>query len=109
METRTTHSTVIFARPFQLRGMDGVAPAGRYRLSTEEERLDTLTVESWRQTAVILQVTRNGVTEYLTIDPEELRAAQSLDCEKSSHKIAVPLAERGRRMRGLLRLRAQRP
>lgn len=38
METRTTHSTVSFQRPFQMAGMDGIAPAGLYRLSVEEEK-----------------------------------------------------------------------
>lgn len=108
METRTTHSTVIFAHPFRLRGMDGTAPAGSYQLSLEEEKLDTLTVESWRQTAVILQVTRTGVTEYLTIDPEELREARARDGEAST-QTPIPLTERSARIRGLLRLRSQRP
>ena len=108
METRTTHSTVIFLHPFQLRGMDGTAPAGSYQLSTEEEKLDTLTIESWRQTAVILQVARAGITEYLTIDPDELRAARARDGEAPSH-IATPLTERSGRTRVLLRLRPQRP
>src|SRR6478609_3047248 len=84
VETRTTHSTVIFAHPFRLTGMDAPAPAGSYQLSIEQEKLDTLTVESWRQTAGVLQVVRAGATEYLTIDPEELRDAQARDGETSA-------------------------
>ena len=106
METRTTHSTVTFARPFQLIGMDGVAPAGSYQLDTEEEKLDTLTYEAWRQTAVIMQVKRAGVTEYLPIDPEELRDALTRDAEATGGMATSPI-ERGRRIRGLLRLRPQ--
>ena len=34
-------------------------------MDVEEERLDTPTVEVWRQTAVILQVTTSGITEYI--------------------------------------------
>lgn len=108
MDTRTTHSIVTFTRPFQLMGMDGVAPAGSYQLDTEEEKLDTLTCEAWRQTAVILQVRRAGVTEYLPMDPEELRAALARDAEQDPN-MAMPPSERGRRVRGLLRLRPQRP
>jgi hypothetical protein len=107
METRTTHSTVTFRHPFQLAGMDGTAPAGRYRLDMEEEKLDTLTFESWRQTAVILQVARAGVTEYLPIDPQELRDALVRDSAIASQS-SQPLGERNRRLRGVLRLRTQR-
>jgi hypothetical protein len=106
--TRTTRSTVIFKRPFQLIGMDGVAPAGSYQLAREEEKLDTLTCEAWRQTAVILEVRRAGVTEYLPVDPEELREALARDGEPDGD-IATPPGERSRRVRGLLRLRSQRP
>jgi len=75
MMTRTSHSTVNFQRPFRLEGMDAVAPAGSYKVDLEEERLDTLTIEAWRQTAVILQIATAGVTEYVTVDPQELRDA----------------------------------
>jgi hypothetical protein len=75
MPTRTSHSTVIFRKPFRLAGMDAAAPAGSYKVDLEEERLDTLTVEAWRQTAVILQVATAGVTEHVTVDPQELRDA----------------------------------
>lgn len=108
METRTTHSTVTFRRPFKLAGMDGIGPAGSYSLDVEEEKLDTLTFESWRQTAVILQMTRAGVTEYLAIDPQELREALARD---SALLPDLPPAsgDRSRRVRDLLRLRSQRP
>ncbi|MES2471565.1 MAG: hypothetical protein V4601_01865 [Pseudomonadota bacterium] len=107
METRTTHSAVIFRHPFQLAGMDGMAPAGSYRLDMEEEKLDTLTFESWRQTAVILQVPRAGVTEYLPIDPQELRDALARDVAIQPQAPGL-LVERNRRLRGVLRLRTQR-
>jgi len=79
MLTRTSHSQVTFRRPFQLSGMDALAPAGTYAIDVEEERLDTLTVEAWRQTAVILQIRAAGVTEHLAIDPQELREAMERD------------------------------
>lgn len=108
METRTTHSTVTFRHPFKLMGMDGIAPAGNYRLDVEEEKLDTLTFESWRQTAVILQMTRAGVTEYLAIDPQELREALARD--NAPLPEAPPASgDRSRRVRDQLRLRSQRP
>jgi len=105
METRTTQSTVTFGRPFQLAGMDGIAPAGVYRLDVEEEKLDTLTFESWRRTAVTLQVARAGITEYVALAPEELRDALRRDGDLSPNP---QTPENGRRIRGQLRLRSQR-
>lgn len=105
METRTTQSTVSFGRPFRLAGMDSIAPAGVYKLDVEEEKLDTISFESWRRTAVILQIARAGVTEYVTLAPGDLREALRRDGDLSLDP-AVP--ERGRRIRGQLRLRNQR-
>ena len=103
MTTRTSHSQVIFRRPFRLEGMDAPAPAGSYEMAIEEEQLDTQTIEAWRQTAVILQVKTAGVTEYVTIDPQELRDALLRDADRSIDPTAIPHP----RARELLRLRRQ--
>jgi hypothetical protein len=89
MQSRTSHSYLTFRQPFRLSGMDSIAPAGRYRVDLEEERLDSLTVEVWRQTAAILQITSTGITEYIIVTPQELRAALSRDSETGSQP-AVP-------------------
>lgn len=105
METRITQSTVTFGRPFQLAGMDSIAPAGVYRLDVEEEKLDTLTFESWRRTAVILQVPRAGMTQYVALAPHELRDALERDSDLSSN----PAAPKDiRRIHGPLRLKSPR-
>jgi len=75
MQTRTSHSHVTFRRPFRLPGMDAIAPAGSYKVALEEERLDTLTAEAWRQTVAVLQITTGGVTEHVSVDPQALRDA----------------------------------
>lgn len=103
METRTTHSTVTFGRPFRLAGMEDAAPAGVYKLDVEEEKLDTMSFESWRRTAVTLQVARAGVTEYVALNPDDLREALRRDGDTSLNPL-VPT----RRIRGQLRLRIQR-
>ena len=105
METRTIQSTVTFGRPFQLAGMDRIAPAGVYRLDVEEQKLDTLTFESWRRTAVILQVTRAGMTEYVALAPQEFRDALERDCDLSPNP-ATP--QDIRRIHGPLRLKSPR-
>lgn len=101
MPTRTSHSRVTFRRPFRLAGMDAAAPAGIYKVDLEEERLDTLSVEAWRQTAVILQVTSAGITDHVTVDPQELRDALLRDGDDTIDPAAPPL----QKMRNILRLR----
>jgi len=103
MTTRTSHSQVTFRRPFRLEGMDAPAPAGSYEMAIEEEQLDTQTIEAWRQTAVILQVKTAGVTEYVTIDPQELRDALLRDADQAIDPTAMPYP----RPRDTLRLRRQ--
>lgn len=100
METRTTQSTVSFGRPFRLAGMESIAPAGVYKLNVEEEKLDTMSFESWRRKAVILQIARDGVTEYVSLDPDDLREALRRDGDLSRDPAVT---QASRRMRGGLK------
>jgi len=102
MLLRTSHSHVTFRRPFRLAGMDTSAPAGRYKVALEEEQLDSLTVEAWRQTFVTLQIASAGATEYLNVDPVDLRDALLRDGDDSVDPTA-PVA--GARLREVLKLR----
>jgi hypothetical protein len=101
MPTRTSHSHVTFRRPFRLAGMDAAAPAGSYKVALEEDRLDTLATEAWRQTAVILQVTAAGATEHITVDPQELRDALLRDGDATIDPAARPLTRNILRLSGL--------
>ncbi len=102
MQSRTSHSYVTFRRPFRLAGVDTWAPAGRYKVDLEEERLESLTVEAWRQTAVTLQIASAGTTDYLSVDPLDLRDALLRDGDDRIDPTApVPRA----RLRDVLRLR----
>jgi hypothetical protein len=82
--------------------MDTSAPAGRYKVDLEEERLDSLTVEAWRQTAVTLQITSAGATDYLNVDPRDLHDALLRDGDGS---IDPTVPAPGARQRQVLRLR----
>ena len=102
MQSRTSHSVVTFRRPFRLAGMDTWAPPGRYKIALEEEQLDTMTVDSWRQTAVTLQIPSTGATDHLNVDPLDLREALLRDGDDSTDPPA-PKA-RLRKVLGLRRL-----
>jgi hypothetical protein len=102
MQSRTSHSHVTFRRPFRLAGMERSAPAGRYKVTLEEEQLDSLTVEAWRQTSVALQIASAGATDYLSLDPMDLRDALLRDGDDSIDPTTpVP----GARLREVLKLR----
>ena len=40
--TRCTSVDIAFAHAFSLQGVEGVVPAGTYRIDTEEEQIDGL-------------------------------------------------------------------
>jgi hypothetical protein len=83
MTLRTGRETVTFARPFSLRGVDGVHPPGAYTVETDEELIDGLSFPAYRRVAtVIFLPSRPGGTvagQMATIDPRELQAALDRD------------------------------
>lgn len=83
MLTRTRHKTWKFYKPFRLKGVDRLLPAGDYRSATDEELIEGLSFPAYRRVATMLFVPGpNGVSlEMLTIDPAELQAAHEQDAE----------------------------
>lgn len=96
MITRTRSQQVVFRRPFVLTGLNSLQPAGTYIVDTDEEQLDTLTVPAWRRTATIVQLTRAGATEYLTVDPSELHEALMRDGAQPDHGTPSPHSPKSR-------------
>lgn len=81
---RTTRETVTFARPFSLRGVDGVQPAGAYVVETEEEPIEGLSFLAYRRVATAMLLPSAGGTAWrqiAAVDPRELRAAQARDAQ----------------------------
>ncbi len=85
MPERTTNSSVTFMHPFSLIGLDGVQPAGTYLVETVEETLDNLSFVAYRRvsTTIVLPAvgTDTGQRQVVTIDPDDLKAAQERDLE----------------------------
>ena len=85
MDLRTRRKTVTFARPFSLRGIDGVQPPGAYAVETDEELMEGLSFAAWRRIATVMFLpTHPGglvLGQIATIDPLELQAAQARDSE----------------------------
>ena len=78
MITRTRDKTWTFGRPFMLKGVDRLLPAGDYRVTTDEELIEGLSFPVYRRVATMIFVP--GPTgrsfEMITIEPADLRAAQ---------------------------------
>jgi len=75
MTTRMLSQTVVFRRPFVLDGFERVEPAGTYTVDTEEETIDEVSFAVWKRCATVMHIVRDGATEYVRIDPEDLRKA----------------------------------
>jgi len=87
MTIRTTKNTVTFNKPFILGGLDEVLPAGAYNVETDEELLEGISFPAYRRILTLIQLHaspgRPGVTQTLTIDPNELDAALKRDRESA--------------------------
>ena len=87
MTIRTTKNTVSFNKPFTLGGLDEVLPAGAYSVETDEELLEGISFPAYRRILTLIQLHAKpghpGVTQTLTIDPNELDAALKRDRESA--------------------------
>ena len=88
MPIRTSVKNVTFHKPFLLKGMNEVLPAGTYTVETDEERLDSISFPAYRRVLTVLHLrAKSGnplLTRALTIDPAELDAALNRD-RQSAH------------------------
>jgi hypothetical protein len=83
MMVRTSSKTVTFAHPFLLKGVDRILAAGDYRIVTDEELIEELSFPVYRRVATMIFVPAESssasTVEMVTIDPQDLQAAQELD------------------------------
>jgi hypothetical protein len=83
MTIRTSKKTVTFSKPFVLGGFDEVLPAGAYSVETDEELLEGISFPVYRRILTLIHLHAKpdhpGLTQTLTIDPNELDAALKRD------------------------------
>jgi hypothetical protein len=83
MLTRTRVETLTFVKPFLLKGIDRLLPAGDYRVSTDEELIEGLSFPVYRRVATMIFVPAHAnpaaATEMIVIDPADLQAARESD------------------------------
>jgi hypothetical protein len=72
---------VIFSKPFLLKGVDRILPAGNYRIATDEELIEGISFPAYRRVSTMMFVpgAHRGSIEMVTIDPLDLRIALDQD------------------------------
>jgi hypothetical protein len=83
MIARSSSKIVSFTKPFLLRGVDRVLPAGSYRVVTDEELIEGLSFPAYRRVSTMIFApgqSRYGTSEEMvTVDPVDLQSAQERD------------------------------
>jgi len=83
MTVRTRDKVWAFRKSFALKGVDRLLPAGNYRVTTDEELIESLSFPVYRRVATMILVPGQGhwrsSVEMFTIDPAELQAAHEKD------------------------------
>jgi hypothetical protein len=78
MIARSLSKTVVFSKPFLLKGIDRVLPAGDYRVVTDEELIEGISFPVYRRVSTAIFVpgpTHASSLEMVSIDPLDLRTA----------------------------------
>ncbi len=83
MTMRTIVKTITLSHPFVLSGLDEEQPAGNYEVETDEELLEDVSFLGYRRMSTLIHLhqlkSRPGITQTMTIDPQELDAIMAGD------------------------------
>jgi hypothetical protein len=74
MTIRTTQRSVTFDRPFSLKGVEGVQPAGTYLVEMDDEALDSASRIAYRRVRTLMHIQREGAEQVIILDPADARA-----------------------------------
>jgi hypothetical protein len=83
MIARSLSKTIVFSKPFLLKGVDRTLPAGGYRVVTDEDLIEGISFPVYRRvsTMIFVPASTHGTSsvEMVTIDPADLDAALGKD------------------------------
>jgi hypothetical protein len=82
MTSRSRSRSVIFNRPFELKGIGHTLPAGEYEVVTDEELVEDLSFPVYHRVATTMFLPKyagGSSGEMVTIDPADLQAAGDRD------------------------------
>jgi hypothetical protein len=82
MDTRKSTKLVTFNKPFQLRAMAEMWPAGDYEVSTEQEQIGDFMFEAFRRTATTIYLPPRkgdfGIEQVIPVEPNEFAELMKL-------------------------------
>lgn len=88
MNTRTSTRSVTFRHPFMLKAFEAAQPAGTYKVTTEEEVLDSVSAPAYRRISTEIELVSRArsaaIIELVSIDPHELEAALARDADSAA-------------------------
>lgn len=86
MDERVTSRAVTFVHPFSLNGVDAELAAGIYTIETIEEPMAGLSVLAYRRVSTAIVLSANGglSRQIVTIDPQDLEAAEQRDASAAA-------------------------
>ncbi|WP_431271853.1 hypothetical protein [Dankookia sp. P2] len=95
MTSRIRRETLVFSRPFRLRGWKEAHPAGTYALETEEELIDGLSFTAYRRVGTTLtrEATPGGhCRQVIPVELADLDAALAAERALAGAPPATPQA-----------------
>jgi hypothetical protein len=86
MDERVTSREVTFAYPFSLKGIDGELAPGTYTIEMVEEPIASVSFLAFRRvsTTIVLSAQGGRSRQIVTIDPQELAAAEARDAYRAA-------------------------
>jgi len=83
MSMRTIETSVTFSHSFTLSSVDGVQPAGTYRVSVDEDEIAGLSFSAFQRVSTMLPLPANPAPgrELVQVDPQELAGALAADAD----------------------------
>ena len=83
MTTRSRRETITFQRPFRIKGIDRLLPAGAYEVIADEEMIEGLSFAAFRRVATMIMVPaappHASTMEMISIGSVNLSDAQRID------------------------------
>ena len=89
MTERTTRSSVRFAYPFYLTGIEGSYPPGTYPIEVSEEPIEGMSFVGYRRTQTTIELPSNTAyvsRQVVEIEPADLAAALARELEAGNGK-----------------------
>lgn len=89
MSNRTTNTIVHFSQPFELPGIDGIHPAGDYKIVQDEELIEGLSQLAYQRVATFIHLPSisdgSRMRQFVRIDPTLLEHLLSATPSHGEH------------------------